>query len=69
MFFTTPDDLVGLDFANGDCRNNSAVMGTVTFGWQGLPFGLGKKSSAVERRGAWSAVWVAATMMVIAVLV
>lgn len=69
MFFTTPDDLVGLDFANGDCRNNSAVMGTVTFGWQGLPLGLGKKNSAVERRGAWSAVWVAAAVMAVAVLV
>lgn len=70
MFFTTPDDLLGLDFANGDCRNNSAVMGTVTFGWQGLPFGLGKKSGAVVGRGggAWSAVWAGAVAAVVAVL-
>lgn len=73
MFFTTPDDLVGLDFTNGGCRNNSAVMGTVTFGWQGLPFGLGKKSAAAAGRGAGaaSAVWaaVAAAVMAVAVLV
>lgn len=70
MFFTTPDDLVGLDFANGDCRNNSAAMGTVTFGWQGLPFGLGKKSAAAGKRAsATSVVWAAAALMAIVVLV
>ncbi|KAG0644209.1 hypothetical protein HOY80DRAFT_878877 [Tuber brumale] len=57
MFFTTPDDLRGLDFANGDCRNASARMGTVDFSWQGLPF---EKSAAGGRiRGnMWAAVMV-----------
>lgn len=39
MFFRRSDDLLGLDLGNGDCRNAS-VSQTVTFGWQGLPFGL-----------------------------
>ncbi|KAG9114240.1 hypothetical protein FRC07_007682, partial [Ceratobasidium sp. 392] len=33
MFFRTPDDLMGLDLANGDCRNAS-VPQNVTFGYQ-----------------------------------
>lgn len=65
MFFTTPDDLRGLDFANGDCRNASAVMGTVVFGWQGLPLGFGKKSVAVRvgGSGVWAAVAAAAVVV------
>lgn len=55
MFFNTPDDLKGLDFGNGDCRNSSVQSGPVTFGWQGLPFGI--KSSAGRTRGsAWAIV-------------
>lgn len=68
MFFTTPDDLTGLDFTNGDCRNNSAVMGTVTFGWQGLPFGLGKSAAAVGKGPSWGAVWAAAAVMIVVAL-
>lgn len=49
MFFVTPDDLTNLDIANGECYNNS-VPQNLTFGYQGLPFGLstgdGKKSAA-----------------------
>ena len=32
MFFRTPDDLVGLDLGNGDCRNSS-VPDMTNFGW------------------------------------
>lgn len=39
MFFRTPDDLAGLNFANGDCVNGSVPM-NVTYAWQNLPFGL-----------------------------
>ncbi|KAL9054351.1 MAG: hypothetical protein Q9162_004226 [Coniocarpon cinnabarinum] len=39
MFFNTPDDLMHLDIANGQCYNNS-VPQSVSFGYQGLPFGL-----------------------------
>ncbi|CUS09779.1 unnamed protein product [Tuber aestivum] len=64
MFFTTPDDLRGLDFANGDCRNASARMGTVDFSWQGLPF---EKSAARGRaRGdMWAAVVVTVAFAVL----
>lgn len=63
MFFNTPDDLTGLDFTRGDCRNNSAQLGTVEFGWQGLPFDI---SSAISRKGT-ATVWFALFMTVIAV--
>lgn len=63
MFFSTPDDLSNLDFTRGDCRNNSAVMGTTEFGWQGLPW----DSSAVPKRGAALGVWVAVAVMAFAV--
>lgn len=49
MFFNVPDDLAGLDLAGGRCHNAS-VRQNVTFGTQGLPFGLGTKSSAVPGR-------------------
>jgi hypothetical protein len=39
MFFLTPDDLMNLDIANGQCRN-STIPQNVTFDYQGLPFGL-----------------------------
>lgn len=39
MFFRVPDDLAGLDIENGECVNAS-VPQDVTFGYQGLPFGL-----------------------------
>ena len=44
MFFHTPDDLVGLDIVNGQCLNTS-VPQNLTFGYQGLPFGLSSGES------------------------
>ncbi|KAK3108018.1 hypothetical protein LTR53_017835 [Teratosphaeriaceae sp. CCFEE 6253] len=40
MFFLNPDDLTNLDIANGQCYNQS-IPQNLTFGYQGLPFGLG----------------------------
>jgi hypothetical protein len=40
MFFLNADDLTGLDIANGQCYNQSIAQ-NLTFGYQGLPFGLG----------------------------
>ncbi|KAI9883477.1 MAG: hypothetical protein M1823_004767 [Watsoniomyces obsoletus] len=42
MFFRVPDDLKGLDIANGHCYNTS-VPQNLTFHRQGLPFGIGKR--------------------------
>ncbi len=41
MFFRVPDDLTNLDISNGQCYNAS-VLQNVTFGYQGLPFGIGE---------------------------
>jgi hypothetical protein len=40
MFFHVPDDLTNLDISNGQCYN-STIPQNVTFGLQGLPFGIG----------------------------
>ncbi|CAO1597420.1 hypothetical protein XANCAGTX0491_001227 [Xanthoria calcicola] len=48
MFFKVPDDLKGLDIQNGQCVNTTVVQ-NLTFSWQGLPFGLSKKSAAAPR--------------------
>ncbi len=37
MFFNTPDDLKGLDFVNGECRNKT-VADQPTFDYQNVPF-------------------------------
>ena len=47
MFFLNPDDLTGLDIANGQCYNQSIAQ-NLTFGYQGLPLGIGDKPSAVN---------------------
>ncbi|KAI5195921.1 hypothetical protein AUEXF2481DRAFT_61873 [Aureobasidium subglaciale EXF-2481] len=47
MFFLNPDDLTGLDIANGQCYNQSIAQ-NLTFGYQGLPFGIGDTPSAVN---------------------
>jgi len=47
MFFLNPDDLSNLDIANGQCYNQSIAQ-NLTFGYQGLPFGLGDSPSAVN---------------------
>lgn len=39
MFFKVPDDLAGLDIVNGQCYNAS-IPQNLTFGYQGLPFGI-----------------------------
>ncbi|KAJ9149940.1 Phosphatidate phosphatase APP1 [Pleurostoma richardsiae] len=45
MFFRVPDDLAGLDIVGGQCVN-STFRQNVTFGEQGLPFGLGSDNAA-----------------------
>lgn len=62
MFFTVPDDLTGLDIQNGQCYNRS-IPQNLTFGYQGLPFGLGSNS-----QGAASALARAPLGVVIAAL-
>lgn len=47
MFFRVPDDLSGLDIANGECRNQT-IPQNVTFGLQAEVLGIhgaGSKSS------------------------
>ncbi|CAE6481524.1 unnamed protein product [Rhizoctonia solani] len=44
MFFRTPDDIAGLDFSKGECRNAS-VPQNVTFEYQGLPSALGNTAT------------------------
>lgn len=39
MFFKVPDDLKNLDIVGGQCRN-ATILQNVTFGYQGLPFGI-----------------------------
>ncbi|KAI4104440.1 MAG: hypothetical protein L6R37_003259 [Teloschistes peruensis] len=39
MFFKVPDDLTNLDIQNGQCLN-ATIQQNVTFGYQGLPFGI-----------------------------
>lgn len=46
MFFHVPDDLANLDISNGQCRNAS-IPQNLTFGYQGLPFGLGSGAGRV----------------------
>ncbi|OCT47878.1 hypothetical protein CLCR_03470 [Cladophialophora carrionii] len=54
MFFKVPDDLAGLDIVNGQCWN-STIPQNLTFGYQGLPFGLstgdGNSSSSENAAG------------------
>ncbi|KAH0256479.1 hypothetical protein KCU71_g21896, partial [Aureobasidium melanogenum] len=47
MFFLNPDDLTNLDIANGQCYNQSIAQ-NLTFGYQGLPLGLGDSPTAVN---------------------
>ena len=39
MFFNVPDDLKNLDIVGGQCRN-ATIPQHLTFGYQGLPFGI-----------------------------
>jgi len=62
MFFRTPDDVLGLDFSKGDCRNAS-VPQNVTFAYQGLPAILpGSASTLAASALAASAALVAALL-------
>lgn len=47
MFFKNPDDLSNLNIANGECYNQSIAQ-NLTFGYQGLPLGLGDTPTAVN---------------------
>lgn len=47
MFFNVPDDLTNLDIVNGHCYN-ATIKQNVTFGYQGLPFGLSAASGRLE---------------------
>ncbi|KAL8866742.1 MAG: hypothetical protein Q9174_006112, partial [Haloplaca sp. 1 TL-2023] len=64
MFFTVPDDLTNLDIAGGQCLNESVAQ-NLTFGYQGLPFGLstGDGDSAAPsffgEKNAWMALFLA----------
>jgi hypothetical protein len=53
MFFHVPDDLTGLDIANGQCLNTT-IPQNLTFDYQGLPFGLsdGESNSSSSDNGA-----------------
>jgi hypothetical protein len=53
MFFRTPDDLMNLDIANGDCVNRTFAQ-NITFSYQGLPFGLSDDSSSDSGNAAGS---------------
>jgi phosphatidate phosphatase APP1 len=55
MFFKVPDDLSKLDISNGQCYNAS-IKQNVTFGTQGLPFGLGNAAGTVAPPKNWSVV-------------
>jgi Uncharacterized conserved protein (DUF2183) len=66
MFFNVPDDLKGLDVANGQCYNAS-VKQNVTFSYQGLPFGLGSSNGAgATQPNFWSlGTWVGVTVLIV----
>lgn len=53
MFFKVPDDLTNLDIVNGQCWNTT-IPQNLTFGYQGLPFGLstGDGNSSSSDNGA-----------------
>jgi hypothetical protein len=51
MFFVVPDDLRGLDVAGGKCYNAS-IKQNVTFGYQGLPFGIGDGGGSANTSAA-----------------
>ncbi|KAL8906008.1 MAG: hypothetical protein Q9207_002293 [Kuettlingeria erythrocarpa] len=57
MFFTVPDDLTNLDIQNGQCLNAS-VQQNLTFGYQGLPFGVNLGDSAGTRvSSSYTSAW------------
>ncbi|KAL8719344.1 MAG: hypothetical protein Q9225_003645 [Loekoesia sp. 1 TL-2023] len=66
MFFKVPDDLTNLDIQNGHCLNAS-IQQNLTFGYQGLPFGidLGKgAANPTSRASLWVGIVVAGVAVV-----
>lgn len=61
MFFVNADDLMGINIAGNTCYNTS-IARNLTFGYQGLPFGVGEtpkvNGSANNDTGAASALGV-----------
>lgn len=51
MFFRTPDDLMGLDIANGQCLNTS-VLQNLTFGYQDEALGIHGAAGQVNVRSS-----------------
>ncbi|KAJ6151596.1 hypothetical protein N7470_007193 [Penicillium chermesinum] len=47
MFFLHPDDLTNLDIGSGQCYNRS-IPQNLTFGYQGLPFGVGDHPTSLN---------------------
>jgi hypothetical protein len=64
MFFIVPDDLTNLDIMNGQCYN-ATIKQNVTFSYQGLPFGLGKKNAAGRLDAGWNGLVVAGLVMLL----
>ncbi|KAI9805363.1 MAG: hypothetical protein M1833_005816 [Piccolia ochrophora] len=66
MFFRVPDDLTNLDIVNGHCYNAS-IPQNLTFGLQGLPFGinLGSGAAAGGPQIAWSGLMLAVAVGVL----
>ena len=68
MFFLHPDDLTNLDIVGGQCHNTS-IKQNVTFGYQGLPFGLSKDDSStgagsfIRPQSAWTVVVASLVML------
>ncbi|KAI4122862.1 MAG: hypothetical protein LQ338_005579 [Usnochroma carphineum] len=65
MFFKVPDDLMNLDIQNGRCLNAS-VRQNVTFGYQGLPFGINLGKGAGSR-SSHTSVWLSVLAVALAV--
>jgi hypothetical protein len=64
MFFLVPDDLTNLDIVNGQCYNTT-IKQNVTFSYQGLPFGLGKKNAAGRLDAGWNGLVLAGLVMLL----
>ncbi|KUI67512.1 Phosphatidate phosphatase APP1 [Cytospora mali] len=62
MFFNVPDDLKNLDIVNGHCYNAS-VQENVTFGEQGLPWGLGSAANGLEPPSRWRSIGLGAGIL------
>ena len=72
MFFKVPDDLANLDIQGGNCVN-STIQQNLTFGIQGLPFGInlggggGRGSGLSPGRAALAAGGIVAGMLAVGI--